>query len=292
MSSRALARALTIAGSDSGGGAGIQADLKTFHELEVFGTSAVTAVTAQNTVRVTSVYALPPTLVVEQVRAVVEDLGVDAAKTGMLARADIVEAVADAVQRFRIPHLVVDPVLVAKGGDPLLEADAVAVLRRRLLPLAEVVTPNWPEAEVLVGHPMRSLADLDRALSELQAMGPRVVMVKGGHAPGHDRGWPDGAVDWVAIDGERFRLHSAWIESRNTHGTGCTLSSAATAMLARGTPPLEALQAAKRFVLAAIRGAATRRLGAGHGPLAHRVGDWAVEPVAIRSGMGAYADDR
>ena len=256
-----IPRALTIAGSDSGGGAGIQADLKTFSALGVFGMSALTALTAQNTTGVFAVHEVPPEVVAAQIDAVVEDIGVDAAKTGMLSSAPIIEAVADRVRQHRVGNLVVDPVMVAKSGDRLLREDAVDALRALLLPLATVVTPNIPEAEVLTGSPIAGVEDARRAARVLvEEMGARAAVVKGGHGRGP-------AVD-VFYDGRETRLLRApRIETTNTHGTGCTFASAIAAGLARGLPPLAAVRLAKRYVTAAMRRAFP--LGGGHGPLHH-----------------------
>jgi hydroxymethylpyrimidine/phosphomethylpyrimidine kinase len=255
------ARALTIAGSDSGGGAGIQADLKTFMAHGVHGMSAITAVTVQNSVGVQGFYELEAKAVFEQIESVVTDIGVDAAKTGMLASAAIVGAVADACERFAVPNLVVDPVAVSKHGDPLLHADAVEALRSRLLPLATVVTPNAGEAELLGGIPVRERADLEAAARALHALGPQWVLVKGGHLPGPD------AVD-LLWDGRR----AIWLEARrldtpHTHGTGCTLSSAITANLASGLDVVTAVREAKQYLTGAIAGAYP--LGKGIGPTDH-----------------------
>jgi hydroxymethylpyrimidine/phosphomethylpyrimidine kinase len=252
-------RALTIAGSDSGGGAGIQADLKTFSALGVFGMTAITAVTVQNTKGVSGFEELSPTTVAEQIRAVTGDIGVDAAKTGMLASAAIVEAVAEAAAETRLPLIVVDPVFVSKHGHPLLADDAVDALRRLLLPLATLVTPNLPEAAGLAGFEVRTLDDMRRAGAAILALGPRAVLVKGGHLEG-DRAtdlFADGAgEEW--IDAER-------IDTPHTHGTGCTLSAAIAAYLARGSSLPEAVREGKAFVTEAIRHALP--LGDGIGPV-------------------------
>jgi hydroxymethylpyrimidine/phosphomethylpyrimidine kinase len=250
--------ALTIAGSDSGGGAGIQADLKTFAALGVHGTSAITAITAQNTVDVTDVFELPPRLVRAQIDAVVSDLGVDAAKTGMLSSAEIIEAVAAAVAAHAITKLVVDPVMVSKGGARLLRDDAVGALRSRLLPLAAVLTPNIPEAEVLLGHPVRSLDDRREAARELLALGPRAVVVKGGHAEG-------AAVDVYWDGSELVELIADHIETANTHGSGCVFSAAIAARLAAGRQAVDAVRDAKQFITNAIE--FSLELGHGHGPV-------------------------
>lgn len=260
--------ALTIAGSDSGGGAGIQADLKTFAAHGVFGTSAITAITAQNTLGVTAVFALDPALVVAQIDAVATDLRPRATKIGMLANAGIIAAVADAITRHELLHVVIDPVMVAKGGDHLLESAAVAALRERLLPLADVLTPNVPEAEVLTGLTIRTVDDLKTAAIRLIAMGARSVVVKGGHlGPAIEAidVWHDGTA-WEEFASER-------IDTRHTHGTGCTFSSAIAAGLANGLETVAAIRAAKDYVTGAIRHAPG--LGAGHGPLHHnwRSGD-------------------
>ena len=252
--------ALTIAGSDSGGGAGIQADLRTFAAHGLHGASAITAVTAQNTVAVVDYVALDPRMVVAQIDAVASDIPLAAVKTGMLANRAIVEAVADALARLRLPHLVVDPVMVAKSGDRLLDPAAEAAYRERLFPLAEVVTPNLAEAEALLGRPVRSLEAMADAARDLHAQGPRAVVVKGGHLEGDP-------VD-VFFDGRRMeRLPAPRIATRNTHGTGCTLSAAIAARLALGHEPLEAVRGAKAYLTEALRGAYT--LGRGAGPVDH-----------------------
>jgi hydroxymethylpyrimidine/phosphomethylpyrimidine kinase len=252
--------ALTIAGSDSSGGAGIQADLKTFAAHGVFGMSAITAVTAQNTLGVTGVVALPADFVSAQIDAVASDIPPDAVKIGMLANAAIVEAVASAVARHQFPHVVLDTVMVAKSRASLLDADAVAALRDRLLPWAEVVTPNVPEAEALTGLTLTTAADLHRAAKCLVDMGARAALVKGGHLEGP-------AVD-VLWDGRRsVELVADRIVSPHTHGTGCTLSSAIAARLALGDTLETACRAAKIYVTRAI--AQAPGLGRGHGPLQH-----------------------
>ena len=250
--------AMTIAGSDSGGGAGIQADLKTFAVLGVHGTSAITAITAQNTTGVTEILELPTSLIREQISVVVEDMGVQAAKTGMLSSAAIIATVAEAVERHQIRNLVVDPVMVAKGGAKLLRDDAVAALRERLLPLAAVVTPNLPEAEVLLGRRIRSLEERRRAARDLVAMGARAAVIKGGHAE-HD------VVD-VFFDGSQLvELSAERIHTSNTHGSGCVFSAAITAGIARGSAPLDAVREAKTFITQAI--ANSIEIGHGHGPV-------------------------
>jgi hydroxymethylpyrimidine/phosphomethylpyrimidine kinase len=252
---------MTIAGSDSGGGAGIQADLRTFAAHGVFGTSAVTAVTAQNTLGVVAWLAMPADLVTAQIEAVVGDIGADAVKTGMLASAAIVEAVGAAIEALELPQVVVDPVMIAKGGDALLDDDAVAAMRAELLPRAHVVTPNVPEAEVLSGMTIRTLADMHAAAERILRMGPRVVLLKGGHLDGPT------SVDVVCTAGERFEISRLRIETRHTHGTGCTLASAIAANLALGLPDRDAIEAARDYLDGAIRHAPG--IGKGHGPLNH-----------------------
>ena len=250
--------ALTIAGSDSGGGAGIQADLKTFAALGVHGTSAITAITAQNTVAVTEILELPVAMVRAQIDAIVEDLGVQAAKTGMLSSAEIIETVAAAIQAHRIGNLVVDPVMVAKGGARLLREDAVDALRTRLLPLAAMLTPNLPEVEVLLGRRVTTLDERRQAARDLLALGPRAVVVKGGHAGGD-------AID-VYWDGATLEeLPAERIATANTHGSGCVFSAAIAAGLAQGLDSLTAVRAAKEFITGAIE--LSLELGHGHGPV-------------------------
>lgn len=252
-----VARALTIAGSDSGGGAGIQADLKTFSVLGVFGMSAITAVTAQNTTGVSAVHEIPPDVVAAQIDAVATDIGVDAAKTGMLSSAPIIEAVADRVRAHQIERLVVDPVMVAKSGAPLLRPEAQEALRTLLLPLAWVVTPNLAEARSLLERGIDDLAGMRDAAQRIAEFGPRFVLLKGGHLSGDP-------ID-VLYDGEAFtELRGARIATLHTHGTGCVLSAAIAAYLAKGTEPTEAISAAKRFVTRAIEAALP--LGRGFGP--------------------------
>ena len=251
---------LTVAGSDSGGGAGIQADLRTFAAHGVHGTSAITAVTAQNSVAVLDWVALEPRMVVAQIEAVASDMEVAAVKTGMLATAAIVSAVAEAIERLRLPFVVVDPVMVAKSGDRLLDRDAETAYRERLLPLATVVTPNLPEAEALLGRPVRTLDEMREAARALRAMGPRAVVVKGGHLEGD-------AVD-VFWDGARLEdLPAPRIATKNTHGTGCTYSAAIAARLALGEPLLDAVRGAKAYLTEAIR--RSYSVGHGHGPVDH-----------------------
>jgi hydroxymethylpyrimidine/phosphomethylpyrimidine kinase len=257
--SQILPRALTIAGSDSGGGAGIQADLKTFAALGVYGMSAITAITAQNTQGVYAAYDLPIALIEGQINAVLEDIGADAAKTGMLSSPEIIEAVAQHVQKWQL-RLVVDPVMVSKGGTPLLHPEAVETLRTKLLPLAEVVTPNLPEAEVFIKQRIETIEDMHAAARAIHELGPQHVVIKGGHRVAEP-------VD-VYFDGAHFyELSENRINTPHTHGTGCTFSAAITALLARGWSVEEAVSRAKRYVTGAIRNAPG--LGHGHGPIDH-----------------------
>ena len=253
--------ALTIAGSDSGGGAGIQADLKTFAAHNVYGVCAVTAVTAQNTVGVTAVHPVPADIVVAQIEVVISDIGVDAAKTGMLLNAAIVEAVAASSEAMEIPFLVVDPVMVAKSGDRLVQDDAVELIKTKLLRRAYVVTPNRQEAEVLAGHAITSTATAYDAARRIHDFGPTAVILKGGHAPGDD------VID-ILYDGQDFlEFRGARIDSTSTHGTGCTFGAAVAASLALGRSLADATQSAKSYVEQAIRHG--HLIGHGHGPLNH-----------------------
>ena len=255
------ALALTIAGSDSGGGAGIQADLKTFHAFGVFGTTAITAITAQNTLGVAAVHQIPIEVVRAQIDAVVEDLRPAATKTGMLASAGLVETVARALTDHRLKAYVLDPVMVATSGDRLLEADAEDALARELLPLAQLVTPNLHEARILTGLEIEDDADMRVAARALVQLGAKAALVKGGHLPG------DEAVDlfWDGRDEHVWRRPR--VDSRDTHGTGCTLSAAVTASLARGVRLVDAVARAIAFVARAI--ASAPGLGSGHGPIDH-----------------------
>ena len=262
-----LPRALTIAGSDPGGGAGIQADLKTFTALGVYGMTAITAVTVQNTKGVAGYEEVSPDVVADQIRAVVTDIGVDAAKTGMLASAPIVEAVADAAAETGVPNLVVDPVFVSKHGHPLLAEDAVDALRSRILPLATLVTPNLPEAGALAGFRVESGEDMQRAAEAILAFGPSAVLVKGGHLPGE-------RSDDLYVDGDQLVwVQAERIDTQNTHGTGCVLSAAIAARLARGDDLITAVRVGKRFVTDAVRHALS--IGQGIGPVDPL---WATRP--------------
>jgi hydroxymethylpyrimidine/phosphomethylpyrimidine kinase len=256
-----MTTALTIAGSDSGAGAGIQADLKTFAAHGVYGTSAITALTAQNTVGVDGVHVVPDDFVTAQIEAVVSDLGCHAVKTGMLANSTIVEAVAAAVESLELPNLVVDPVMIAKSGDHLLDDEAVHALRWTLLRLARVVTPNIPEAEMLAKMTIASLADMKEAARRIAMLKPAAVVIKGGHLAGPE------VIDVLFEKGEFHEWVGPRIEGPNTHGTGCTFAAAIAAHLARGARLQDAVPAAKAYVEGAMRHGI--ELGKGHRPLNH-----------------------
>jgi len=266
-----MRRVLTIAGSDSGGGAGIQADLKTFCAFGVYGMTAITAVTAQNTKGVDAIFPLPPSMVARQIESIMEDIGVDAVKTGMLFSEDIIRAVAQALCRWPVEYLVVDPVMVAKSKAVLLEERAIQTLVQELLPLAHVVTPNLEEASVLAGFPVQNLRDMEDAARRIREKGPRYVLVKGGHLPGNE-------VTDVLFDGKDFTYFSGpRIETPNTHGTGCTYSAAICALLALGYAVEEAVAEARRYMELVITHALP--LGGGFGPTNH------LAPLFLRAGL-------
>ena len=272
------ARALTIAGSDSGGGAGIQADLKTFAAYGVYGSSAITAVTAQNTCEVADWLAMPADLVAKQIDAVLGDIGADAVKTGMLANAAIVETVAARMRERGVVNLVVDPVMVAKGGQKLLEDDAVKALVRDLLPLALVVTPNLPEAEVLTGRTIASWDEAREAAAQIVEIGAHAVVIKGGHFEEEES-----STD-LLYDGRQYRAFKAVrVRTPNTHGTGCTFSSAIAAGLAKGASLGDAVALAKSYVTLAIQHAYP--IGHGHGPVHHFYRYWQPSGPRYRAGV-------
>lgn len=251
-------KALTIAGSDSGGGAGIQTDLKTFTALGVYGTSVITALTAQNTVGVHGIHTVPPDFIACQLEAVLSDIPVQAAKTGMLGDSATISVVAEMLTKYRVQNLVVDPVMIAQSGDRLLKEDSIDALRSKLLPLSLVATPNLPEAGFLLGREITNVGEMEAAAKEIQLLGPRCVLVKGGHLPGEEM------VD-VFYDGKSYHhLTERKINTNNTHGTGCTYAAAIAANLARGKTPIEAVQLAKRFITDAIFHGIC--VGAGYGP--------------------------
>jgi hydroxymethylpyrimidine/phosphomethylpyrimidine kinase len=283
---------LSIAGSDSGGGAGVQADLKTASALGCFGMTAITAITAQNTVGVRAVHALPPELLAQQIDAVVEDIGVDAVKIGMLHDSAVVRAVASAIHRHRLGPVVLDPVMVATSGDRLIEADTAAVIVAELFGCVDVITPNLDEAAWLLGRPITEAHELEPAARALQAMGARAVLLKGGHLPGpvvHDvlllpaqpntepSTVPQTRADWPPA----IHWESPRIASRNTHGTGCTLSSAIACHLALGRTLTEACHRARDYVQQALASGARFQVGQGHGPLNHAFAPLAAQAVTL-----------
>lgn len=257
-------RVLSIAGSDSGGGAGIQADLKTFAALGCYGMTAITALTAQNTCGVRSIHGVPPQMLRDQIDAVIEDIGAHAVKIGMLHAPEIVRTVAEAIDRHALPNVVFDPVMVATSGAVLIEQAATDALVRELFPRSALITPNLDEAGLLVGRPLRSTDDMARAARQLREQGARAVLVKGGHLPG------EAVIDLLlTADGEMHWMEGERIPSPNTHGTGCTLSSAIAAHLALGASLAEAVEGGRAFVRAALAAGAEVRTGQGGGPLNH-----------------------
>lgn len=266
-------RVLSIAGSDSGGGAGIQADLKTFSALGCYGMTAITALTAQNTCGVRAIHAVPPQMLRDQIDAVMEDIGADAVKIGMLHSPEIVQTVAQAIDRHAMQHVVFDPVMVATSGAVLIDDAAIEVLVRELFGRAAVITPNLDEAALLVGYPLGSKQDMERAALDLLAKGARAVLLKGGHLPGHN------VMDLLlSAGGEKLWMEAPRIDSPNTHGTGCTLSSAIAAHLALGASLPDAVQQARNFVREALQAGAQVRTGKGSGPLNH-----GYAPIAMRA---------
>ncbi|MBR7554665.1 bifunctional hydroxymethylpyrimidine kinase/phosphomethylpyrimidine kinase [Allobacillus sp. GCM10007491] len=266
-----IAKALTIAGSDSGGGAGIQADLKTFQELDAYGMSIITAVTAQNTLGVHGVYPVPIEGIVEQIDAIGNDMGTNALKTGMLFSSEIIEAVSERIHHYQWDNVVIDPVMIAKGGAKLLQDEAVNALIDTLIPLSTVVTPNIPEAEMITNRKINTVEDRKKAAKDIVQMGATSVVMKGGH------GSADDVVD-LFFDGETFvEMTSPRIDTRHTHGTGCTFSAAITAELAKGVEIKQAVLTAKDFIRAAIE--TELGIGEGHGPTNH----WAYKKRSVKS---------
>ena len=264
-----ISNALTIAGSDSGGGAGIQADLKTFSALGVYGASVVTAVTAQNTREVRAIHAVPPEFVAQQIDTVTDDIRIDAVKLGMLGSATVIEAVAERIQTERLRQVVLDPVMVAKSGDKLLRDDAVEALRRTLLPGVSVITPNLPEAAALLDDvPINDVGEMESVARRLLALGPTYVLLKGGHLAGNE------CPDLLVSNDEQHWFQAERIATKNTHGTGCTLSSATAAWLARGETMPSAVAKAKAYLDAALRCADELSVGHGHGPVQHFHASW------------------
>lgn len=263
-------RCLTIAGSDSGGGAGIQADLKTFGALGCYGMSAVTALTAQNTIGVSSIQAVTPEFVFEQIKAVLTDIGADAVKIGMLFSIEIIQAVAEGLRQFNANRVILDPVMVAQSGDKLLKEDAIEAIKTYLMPVAMVVTPNIPEASILVGESLSTNANIRHAAKKLSENGSRAVLIKAGHMKGEqstDLLYLSDEDQFVEISGPR-------IDTINNHGTGCTLSSAITAFLARGEELEAGVRKAKKYIEGALKAGASYRIGEGHGPVHHYYRFW------------------
>ena len=261
--------AVTIAGSDSGGGAGIQADIKTFSALGVYGASVITALTAQNTLGVQGIHDVPPVFITQQIDSVFSDLAVRAAKIGMLSQPAVIEAVAEGLERHGATQVVLDPVMVAASGDRLLAPQAIETLRQVLLPRAQIITPNLPEAAALLDEPLAcDEQTMCRQAERILALGPRAVLVKGGHGTGAE------STDILMDAQGRRRFAAARLETRNTHGTGCTLSSAIAAGLAKGLSLADAVTAGKRFISAAIGASDTLQIGSGHGPVHHFHAYW------------------
>lgn len=275
-----LFKALTIAGSDSGAGAGIQADLKTFASLGVFGSSVLTAVTAQNTVEVAAIAEVPEEVVIAQIDTVLEDIGANAIKTGMLSGKAIIQNTADRLEAWGVPHLVVDPVMISKTGVPLLQPDAMRALVKDLLPHATIITPNVPEAQELSKREIRTPEDAQDAAKAIRELGPDIVIVKGGHMEG------PAAIDLVYIDDEFIPIEGERIQTKNTHGTGCTFSAAITAFLAMGIDQLESIRLAKRYIENALRH--SYAIGEGHSPVNH----FAPLPAEISDAINAAAASR
>lgn len=266
---KTYARALTIAGSDSGGGAGIQADLKTFAALGCYGMSVITALTAQNTKAVTGILPIPAAFIAEQMKAVLSDIGTDAVKIGMLHSAEVIEQVAKTLVEFGVMTIVLDPVMVAKSGDKLLQDEAVDALKTYLLPIAAVITPNLPEASVLLGRPVETFANMQHAAEDLSKLCPGAILIKGGHLT------TDESTDLLYLsDNEQHLFPTARIATGNSHGTGCTLSSAIAAGLAKGLSVVDAVSAAKTYLTGALRAGADYKLGHGHGPVHHFFNLW------------------
>ncbi|WP_350342777.1 bifunctional hydroxymethylpyrimidine kinase/phosphomethylpyrimidine kinase [Proteinivorax tanatarense] len=259
-----LFKTITIAGSDSGGGAGVQADIKTFQAFDVYGMSAITAITSQNTTGVSSVMNVSPNVIYDQIAMVSKDIGIDACKIGMLANTEVIDAVFKALVDFKIQNIVLDPVMVAKSGDYLLRRGDENSLVKKLLPLCFLVTPNIPEAELISQTSIKTKEDMINSILEIKSLGPKNVLLKGGHMQG------DFLTD-ILYDGiDFYEFTSKKVNSKNTHGTGCTLSAAITASLARGNSLYEAVKIAKKYTLEAIKKAPTN-IGQGHGPLYHNL---------------------
>jgi hydroxymethylpyrimidine/phosphomethylpyrimidine kinase len=263
-------KVLTIAGSDSGGGAGIQADLKTYAAIGCYGMSVITALTAQNTRGVTAIHALPPSFAVEQMQAVFTDMGADAVKIGMLYSAELIEVITEELNKHRARNIVLDPVMVAQSGDKLLQDDAIQAIKDHLMPVADVVTPNLPETEVLMSQKIETIEDMQRAARSLAQYGGRSILIKGGHL--NESKSTD--LLYLAEEDRFVMLEAERIETRNNHGTGCTLSSAIAAYMSRGNGIEEAVRKAKAYIQQAIQQGAQYKIGEGHGPVHHFFEFW------------------
>jgi hydroxymethylpyrimidine kinase/phosphomethylpyrimidine kinase len=263
--SRTYRKVLTIAGSDSGGGAGIQADLKTISAMGCYGMSVITALTAQNTKGVTGIHAVPPDFAEKQMEAVFSDIGVDAVKIGMLYSAELIETVAQVLKKYKIDKIVLDPVMVAQSGDKLLKDNAIEAIKKHLMPLSSVVTPNLPEASVLLDCKFHGFKDIEKGAKELSEYGSRSVLIKGGHLKDND------STDFLYLTKEdRFVIvKGKRIKTKNNHGTGCTLSSAIASCMAKGCKIEEAVTRAKTYITEAIRVGSNYKIGHGHGPVHH-----------------------
>ncbi|TFF63680.1 MAG: bifunctional hydroxymethylpyrimidine kinase/phosphomethylpyrimidine kinase [Promethearchaeota archaeon] len=259
-----MKKVLTIAGSDSGGGAGIQADLKAFAARGVYGMTAITSLTAQNTIGVQGIFDITPDFVAQQIDSVMNDLGADAWKTGMLSNAEIIGIVVNKTKEYEMDKLIVDPVMVAKSGDPLLQRDARDILIEKLLPLSFIITPNRYEAEVLINSPIKNLKDAESAAIKIYEMGAKNVIVKGGHIPEISR-----AIDILYDGKEIVQVSASRIETKNTHGTGCTYASSIAAEIAKGNDFVKAVKIAKKYLTQAIKEGSKWNIGKGHGPLNH-----------------------
>lgn len=269
---KTYSRVLSIAGSDSGGGAGIQADLKTFSALGCYGCSAITAVTAQNTQSVVSVFPISPSLVQEQIEAVLSDIGADAIKIGMLFSTEIIEVVATTLQKYKTIPIVLDPVMMSKSGAILLQPKAISAIKELLLPMTSIFTPNLKEASLLLESQVRTKVDMEQAAQELANLGPAVVVVKGGHLQDERKTSPD--YIYFKQNNQRVWISANRIETFNTHGTGCTFSAAIAAYLAQGKPFLPAIKKAKQYLSKALQTGAFYRIGDGHGPVHHFYSFW------------------
>lgn len=267
--SKTFTKILTIAGSDSGGGAGIQADLKTFSALECYGMSAITALTAQNTMAIEGVFQVPAEFVKAQIDMVFDDLGADAVKIGMLNTSDIILTVSECLMMHAAKNIVLDPVMISKSGDPLLKRSAINALKETLIPIASIITPNIPEAEVLLEHSIESLKDMEKAAFDLKHLGAQAVLIKGGHATS------DTSTDCLLTTDDHIHwLESPRISSKNTHGTGCTLSSAIASYLGKGQSLKDAVTKSKNYISLSIEAAKDIQLGKGHGPVHHFFNFW------------------